>query len=412
MILARAHPLLWGVLLSFLASSTFAAEVTTRTVQAVALEPGRAKAIEAALVEAVSKVTGVKLDAMTATELGSLEITKKGKSSFSSREEYISRVQKTTKGLVSSWEVTSEGRSTDGLYRVELDVTIATVVLEPREGRKSLLILPFQVVGECSTPAGKLTPDSLAVGFRQGLVAYLASSRKFAVLDETFAGELSRVGESDTDLETGLQTLIRRASRLRADYLVVGSCESFAIAQNTVQVGTTTSTVTRPSGLVSIRVIRVDSGQTVLAVNQLLNQFVKVKFGGATPHLALVDWVCRQFSDRILDTIYPIRVAELVDGEVAIDRGGETVLEGQQFEVFAVGDTIMDSATGEKLGAVEKSVGRIEIVRVLPKVSYGRRLAGGATIAVGSICRRPAEPTATGVKQSNGNESAVDDLFK
>ena len=64
--------------------------------------------------------------------------------------------------------------------------------------------------------------------------------------------------------------------------------------------------------------------------------------------------------------------------------------------MFALGETVKDTRTGETLDEVEEAVGTVQIVRVSPKLSYAQVVEGeAAKMVVGSRLRR-VPPTAAG----------------
>ena len=77
-------------------------------------------------------------------------------------------------------------------------------------------------------------------------------------------------------------------------------------------------------------------------------------------------------ANRIIDVLYPARVIAKTGKQVTINRGdGLNIAEGQVWGVFALGEELIDPATGESLGQEEVEVGSVRIVGVTPKFSRG-----------------------------------------
>lgn len=76
---------------------------------------------------------------------------------------------------------------------------------------------------------------------------------------------------------------------------------------------------------------------------------------------------------EILEQIRPREalILEVVGDEVYINLGQNHVSPGQQFEVFGVGQVIMDPTTQEVLGTTEELRGVIEIIRVRDRTAIG-----------------------------------------
>ena len=101
----------------------------------------------------------------------------------------------------------------------------------------------------------------------------------------------------------------------------------------------------------------------------------------------ITDRLAADIVARIVDVIYPAKVAAKLGTQVTINRGeGAGVAVGQTWVVFGLGEEITDPDTGEKLGRNEAEVGKIRIARVTPKLSYGEATEDTG-IAVGNIVR-------------------------
>ena len=83
-------------------------------------------------------------------------------------------------------------------------------------------------------------------------------------------------------------------------------------------------------------------------------------------------------------------VAVTKNGTIVIGEGGKSLGIGEQLVVYALGETVKDTRTGEVLDEIEEEIGVIEITRVTEKMSYARLVSGDISkIAVGSRVRRP-----------------------
>jgi len=101
----------------------------------------------------------------------------------------------------------------------------------------------------------------------------------------------------------------------------------------------------------------------------------------------ITDRLAADILNRIVDVIYPAKVAAKLGTQITINRGeGAGVAVGQTWTVFALGQEITDPDTGEKLGRNEAEIGTIKITRVTPKLSYGEATEDNG-IGVGNIIR-------------------------
>jgi len=59
---------------------------------------------------------------------------------------------------------------------------------------------------------------------------------------------------------------------------------------------------------------------------------------------------------------------------------------------MALGDELFDPYTRESLGQVEQEIGVVEVMRVDPRVSYARLIAGRMPVDGQEVLLRPATP--------------------
>jgi hypothetical protein len=71
-----------------------------------------------------------------------------------------------------------------------------------------------------------------------------------------------------------------------------------------------------------------------------------------------------------VDVVFPAKVLIKRDNLVTINRGeGGGVAEGDTFNVYALGEEMIDPDTKESLGREEVKVGKVKISQVNPKTS-------------------------------------------
>ncbi len=374
----------------------------------------RASAIQEALLEAISKVSGVTLDAASASQLVALETSGKGKNnSFQSAESFRSEVQKRSNGIIDKWEIVKD-ETVGGRHKVELTVTVVKIIgAGAHESRKTISILPIRIVGEPMILGNVVPPKEFGRSLRESLVSLLTSSRKFAVLDETFTDDVLAAVSKTAITETAVKAALREAEKLGAEFLITGIADGVKVYDNLLTVGNKTTQIRRVAGVFRIRVIRVNSGQTVLASEAQLEKIPDISLFSPQLDQSIASSAARYFSGRILETIYPLRIVSVSDsGEIAIDRGGEGVSVGSRLTVFKLGSELEDPSTGETLGREEVRVGVVEVVRVLPKVSYCKLIGESFVVEIGSICRLVDLKSRKPGTEPKSPANAVDDLFK
>jgi len=77
-----------------------------------------------------------------------------------------------------------------------------------------------------------------------------------------------------------------------------------------------------------------------------------------------------KIANRVTDVIFPPKVLSKRDKQITINRGdGTDIAVGQIWNVFAVGEELIDPDTKETLGREEILIGKVKIIGVLPKTS-------------------------------------------
>jgi curli biogenesis system outer membrane secretion channel CsgG len=128
---------------------------------------------------------------------------------------------------------------------------------------------------------------------------------------------------------------------------------------------------------VSVRLWDVEKGSLLEAANVTLNkrmtreikEYIKVESGEFTDALIqeIADELGARVTYRVVDVLFPARIIARTDKQVTINRGdGTGMFPGQMWDVYALGEAMIDPDTGESLGSEEVKVGRIRITDVLP----------------------------------------------
>lgn len=91
---------------------------------------------------------------------------------------------------------------------------------------------------------------------------------------------------------------------------------------------------------------------------------------------------------RVVDAIYPPKVAQIAGGVVYVNRGEGSGIElGQAWTIYATGAEIKDPDTGRVLGREEVEVGEIRITDVMQSMSKGMLVGDNRGVAAGAMLR-------------------------
>lgn len=115
------------------------------------------------------------------------------------------------------------------------------------------------------------------------------------------------------------------------------------------------------------------------------------------PDDAIVGAVAEELATRgatqVLTILYPVRVIDVDNDEVTLNRGeGTEVAQGQSWDVFAVGEWLVDPDTGAKLRRKEVRVGEIVVTAIQPTTSVAKIVGENRGIAAGAVARPKPAP--------------------
>ena len=80
--------------------------------------------------------------------------------------------------------------------------------------------------------------------------------------------------------------------------------------------------------------------------------------------------MAEKIANRIANVIFPPKVVNKREKQITINRGeGTDIAVGQSWNVFAIGEELIDPDTKESLGKEEVLIGKVKILSVLPKTS-------------------------------------------
>ena len=191
-------------------------------------------------------------------------------------------------------------------------------------------------------------------------------------------------------------------NKLGADYIIVGTVTKAAATRESMYmqaIGQRVYGATHADAQLTFRLIEAATG--VVQLSGTLSGS-----GHAESSLdAVAKGEAADLSNRVLDSLYPLRVESVSDGVFYLGRGGDGIHVGDEFRVLRQGEPIVDSDTHEILGYSEKEIGTIVVTEVESKLSKARLANGTATQIVDAshLVARPIEK----VRAAAGEVSSV-----
>jgi hypothetical protein len=384
--------------------------VNTQTCQAKGIATTREQAIKKALHEAVGQVQGVLVTsgvASSAASVGSIDVTREEVDKSIEMEGISIRSQDSitltmAEGLVKSYEVIDERKTDDGKYEVTVDVQVYDYQSPLATTKMSLAVSPFEVqekahvFGDITVSAAELTKQ-----FSQRLTTLLRDSNRFDLLDrdydKAFRDETNLIKSGDT----GLEQKGRLKQLQGADYLLAGRIRRAEITTELKDIPTTgiRSEEYRGHFVGEVRLLVPATRQVAFSheyrikletpeIKELADEWRRDERDFDQIKDAFLDLATRRVIEDVLNDIYPVRIAQIEQGQVILDQGGQRMKPDAVYEVFAKGKEVLDPQTQEVLGQNEQKVASLKVTRILPRFSYAQILDGKAEgIEVGQVCR-------------------------
>ena len=260
--------------------------------------------------------------------------------------------------------------------------------------KATVAVVDFKLA-ERAGPA--ITHQIQTSAFTEQLKSALVQSRKFQVLERQDLDQLldelqlsnSKVGDRVNHL--------RRGKVRGAQYIVTGEISVFKAVSSSRPIPGTNRFKTSQEGIAicDVRVIDTENSVIVTASPvevRLTNSALTREAAEYQPDelfwTALSRRLVTRITQKIIDTVYPIKVIGVAGNSLYLNRGeGSGLKVGDHLAVFEQGHALKDPDTGEILGAMETKVAEIEVTEVLPKLTKATVLNPGALVSEGMIAR-------------------------
>ena len=227
--------------------------------------------------------------------------------------------------------------------------------------------------------------------FQARIEELLVQGRRFAVLDRRSPEVYEREKELLQSADVDPAEAARVGKVMGADYLLYGTLDGLAVEEERKEITLTGERRKRVIGSVRVRfaVLAVATRQVKWSSSLELERIVAEDLRPEQVGEELLDELAIHIVDELTENIYPPAVAQVVaSGRFVVNRGGNTVAAGDEFQVFAVGEPIVDPDTGESLGRIEDLVGIARIIEVKPKYSVAEMISASTDVSFGMLLRR------------------------
>jgi len=245
-------------------------------------------------------------------------------------------------------------------------------------------VKPTQAILQNVDRAGKrISLDRVLQSMNGQLIDRMNATRKFQVVARNDLDEILKEQDfaSSGNVDPNDKSAAQQFKIAGVKYLVVTTVDDFQDYNEVATFqGTGRSATKRVVRLSCVgKIYDSTTGKLLESTNfQISNKDVSenktysVRDGNLNEDLlvAIVREMSGKIANRVADVIFPPKVLSKRGKQITINRGdGTDIAVGQIWNVFALGEELIDPDTGESLGREEILIGKVKIIGVLPKTS-------------------------------------------
>jgi curli biogenesis system outer membrane secretion channel CsgG len=286
-----------------------------------------------------------------------------------------------------------------------LSAVLLPALASAQEGKTTLAvssIKPTPSLTASVKPDKKLEMGRIIESLDSQLIDRINATRKFDVMGRSDLSDMIKEQDLGASGNVDARTAAKAGKLTGAKYLLVTTVDDFQdYVEKATFEGTGRAATKRVFRLSVVgKVYDASTGKLMESANfQTGNDAFKqiqeersysVKDGELSDEMmvAVSRDLAQKIANRVADVIFPAKVLLKRDKEVTINRGeGGGVTVGNTFNVYALGEELIDPDTKESLGREEAKVGRVKITQVNPKTSTAEILEDTG-IDKGAILRK------------------------
>lgn len=357
-------------LLFSLSNSEVVTHTSTKTAQGKGTGTTYEEAVNKALIEAISRMNGAKMNSNIFMGTNSVQHNK----DRDFTKVYSDQISKQTGGKFDTYDVISESQS-GGSYVVVVEI------------KNSKTTKSYKAPGLDNKQRRSLAVFNSSYGDTRGLgenlkthiITNLTQSRKFNILDRDNGGYYEMEKALISSGNAGADEIYKLKNVLGSDYLMIFNIK--AAQARTKQSNLTGKNITKAEVAVDYQVILFATRE--VKYSNTLAMSVSVK-DDLKSNEASFKKIADKITNDILNAIYPLKIANINGQEVVFTQN---LSVGERFDCFSQGKALKDSYTKQGTGdmRVETRAGQVEITRADPKLSYAKIIEGN--MKEGYICR-------------------------
>jgi len=290
-----------------------------------------------------------------------------------------------------------------------LAAALLPALASAQEGKATIAVSSIKATASLDAsvkPDKKLELGRIIESLNSQLTDRINATRKFDVVGRSDLGDLLKEQDLGASGNVEARTAAKAGKLAGATFLLVTTVDDFQDYVETATFEGTGRSSTRRVFRLSVvgKLYDSSTGKLIESANLQTgndafkdiseNRSYSTKDGNLTDDMmvAVARNLAQKIATHFAEVIFPAKVLTRRDKEVTLNRGeGGGVAVGDKFNVFALGQELIDLDTKESLGREEVKVGTIKITQVNPKTSTAEIL-DDAGIDKGAILRKASQP--------------------
>jgi len=290
-----------------------------------------------------------------------------------------------------------------------LAAALLPTLASAQEGKATIAVSSIKATASLDAsvkPDKKLELGRIIESLNSQLTDRINATRKFDVVGRSDLGDLLKEQDLGASGNVEARTAAKAGKLAGATFLLVTTVDDFQDYVETATFEGTGRSSTRRVFRLSVvgKLYDSSTGKLIESANLQTgndafkdiseNRSYSTKDGNLTDDMmvAVARNLAQKIATHFAEVIFPAKVLTRRDKEVTLNRGeGGGVAVGDKFNVFALGQELIDPDTKESLGREEVKVGTIKITQVNPKTSTAEIL-DDAGIDKGAILRKASQP--------------------
>lgn len=241
--------------------------------------------------------------------------------------------------------------------------------------RPTIAVLPFSIDARVVITDGYSvitgTVEDQTSLLTNELVQQLVATRKFDVLERARVDDLIKEKQFQESDYAAPDEAAKIAKLLGADYFVQGRIDELTVSSQLRPIPYSSLAYTEQKAAIDLylRVIDARTGKIVAAEKFSDEAKVKIKQNSdkRQPNAGKVLLVqaAQDMVNRIVNTVYPIKIAKVDGKTVYLNRGASSGYKvGDSLLIYSQGESMVDKDTGESLGNTEAEVAQAVVTGV------------------------------------------------